>query len=119
MSLVWSLMLCSYSPGDIYRILQGAIAKPILSLQDDIVDDLTPEITIKDLGLLVRAPVAAVATIPFILTAGVWVLVPKVCAIVCISHPVISSSWSDNKVPLRPLNFGKCLSRQDCQIFLG
>ena len=67
-----------YSPGEIYRIIEGAVAKPILALQDDIVDDITPEVTIKDLGLLVRAPVAVIAAVPFLLSAGVWSFVTKV-----------------------------------------
>ncbi|KDR69841.1 hypothetical protein GALMADRAFT_912118 [Galerina marginata CBS 339.88] len=60
-----------------YKIFEGAVAKPILLLQDKNPDDIGPETTIKDLGLLVRAPVAAIATIPFILSAGVWVFMTK------------------------------------------
>jgi hypothetical protein len=61
-----------------YRIFEGAVARPILSLQDDVIDDLTPEVTVRDLGLLVRAPVAIIASVPFVLLAGIWMLMTKV-----------------------------------------
>ena len=61
-----------------YRIFEDAVAKPILALQDNIANDICPEVTIKDLGLLVRAPVAAIATVPYILSAGVWLFMTKV-----------------------------------------
>jgi hypothetical protein len=67
-----------YSPSEVYRIFEGAVAKPILALQDNIPDDIYPEVTIKDLGLLVRAPVAAIAIFPYILSAGVWLFLTKV-----------------------------------------
>ena len=61
-----------------YRIIEDAVAKPILAFQDTIPDDIFPEVTIKDLGFLVRAPVAVIATVPYILSAGVWLLMTKV-----------------------------------------
>jgi len=66
-----------YTPGDIYKIIEGAVAKPILAFQDDIIDDTTPETTIKDLGLLLRAPITVITVIPFIFSAGVWMWVTK------------------------------------------
>ena len=54
------------------------MARPILAFQDDIVDDTTPEGTIKDLGLLLRTPITAITVIPFIFSAGIWMCVTKV-----------------------------------------
>ena len=67
-----------YSPAEMYRKFEDAVAKPILSLQDVITDDITPQLTVKDLGFLIRAPIAVIATVPFVLSAGVWVFMTKV-----------------------------------------
>jgi hypothetical protein len=73
-----SLVVIRYSATEVYKYFEGAVAKPILSLQDDIIDDLTSEVTVRDLGLLVRAPLAIIATVPFVLSAGVWLFMTKV-----------------------------------------
>ena len=54
------------------------MARPILAFQDDIVDDTTPEATIKDLGMLLRAPITVITVIPFVFSAGIWMCVTKV-----------------------------------------
>ena len=71
-------MIHRYSPSEVYRTIEDAVAKPILAFQDNIPDDTFPEVTIKDLGFLVRAPVAVIATVPYILSAAVWLLMTKV-----------------------------------------
>jgi hypothetical protein len=73
-----SLAVTRYSAKEMYKYFEGVVAKPILSLQDNITDDLTSEITVEDLGLLVRAPVAVIAAVPFVLSAGVWLFMTKV-----------------------------------------
>ena len=54
------------------------MARPILAFQDDIVDNATPEATIKDLGLLLRAPITVITVIPFVFSAGIWMCITKV-----------------------------------------
>jgi hypothetical protein len=73
-----SLIVIRYSPTEVFKYFEEAIAKPILSLQDDIIDDQTSEVTVSDLGLLIRAPVAVIATVPFVLSASVWLCMTKV-----------------------------------------
>jgi hypothetical protein len=77
--LLMSSLACMarYTLGEIYKVFEDAVAKPILSLQDDS-DSFTPEVTVKDLGPLIRIPVAMVVTLPFVLSAAVWLFMTKV-----------------------------------------
>ena len=77
-----------------YRIFEDAVAKPILALQDNTANDISPEVTIRDLGLLVRAPVAVIATVPYILSAGVWLFMTKVLSAgYLIFHSTLTLLW--------------------------
>ena len=97
-----SLVVIRYSPTEVYRYFEGAVAKPILSLQDDIIDDLTSEVTVRDLGLLVRAPLAIIATVPFVLSAGVWLFMTKVfCFAIEYEREALPFSIADEKLSLR------------------
>jgi len=85
-----------------------------LALQDNIGDDISPEATIKDLGFFVRAPVAAIATIPYILSAGVWLLMTKVLS-TRDSIPPHSHHMAlvDKKIPLRFVKIAEILPGQN------
>jgi hypothetical protein len=99
----------------VYRIFEGAVAKPILALQDNIPDDIYPEVTIKDFGLLVRAPVAAIATVPYILSAGVWLFMAKVFSASDSASQSSNyiSAFVDKEIPLRYVGLGKTLPEQN------
>jgi hypothetical protein len=97
-----SLVGIRYSATEVYKYFEGAVVKPILSLQDDSIDDPTPEVRSRDLGLLTRAPVAVIATVPFVLSAGVWLFMTKVfCFTIESEREALPFFIADEKISLR------------------
>ncbi len=103
-----------------FRIFEDAVAKPILGLQDNIPDDISSEVTIKDLGLLVRAPVAAVVLITYILSAGVWLFMTKVPFCYLVFHDThYISALVDKEIPLQSVGLGGTLPEPNCYAVLA
>jgi hypothetical protein len=84
---LYSLCLFArYGAGGAFRAIQNTLAWPILRLQrnqlpnDDDSGESKPR-SVEDFGLLFRAPIAALAAVPFVLGGELLAFVPKVSAV--------------------------------------
>jgi len=68
-----------YGPKAAFQAFEMGIARPILRMRGS--EDSDEEEThkaVEELGFMLRAPIAVIAAVPFVLGAGIWPLVTQV-----------------------------------------
>jgi len=66
-----------YGPKAAFQALEVQIAKPVRRMRDDGFDDEDDHEGVADLGFMLRAPIAAIAVVPFVLGVAIWPLMTQ------------------------------------------